>query len=186
MSAAERKPARKKRTVKKPRNRAAPDKFRYTAEYRTPAGRKVTRAFTAPTDAAAKVKAARIPVPAGAELAALYNDGSADPRSRARPNPSTRNLDAELERARRAFERFTGHSADFVEEYMLPDAGGAAWALGPVAAISYIATRDGETFEYQHRFRERSQPLLAVSLDGQSLFLLGGAYNVTDRGIVDA
>lgn len=68
----------------------------------------------------------------------------------------------------------------------MPDADGAAWALGPCAEIHYIATRDGETVEFNHRFAARSRPLLAVSSDGKMLYLLGGAFSVTDRGIVDA
>jgi hypothetical protein len=92
---------------------------------------------------------------------------------------------AELERAARAFERFTGEPADAIEEYLGPPQAGAAWALGPVPEIHYIATRDGETYEYVHKFRRASRPLLAASHDGKLLYLLGGAYSVTDRGIVD-
>lgn len=61
----------------------------------------------------------------------------------------------------------------------------AAFSLGPVASIDYIATRDGETFRYQHEFKEGSEPLLAASHDGKQLLLLGGRYTVTDRGITD-
>jgi hypothetical protein len=68
----------------------------------------------------------------------------------------------------------------------VPDGDGAAWALGPCTEISYIATRDGETAEYRHKFRQRSRPLLAASPDGEALYLLGGAYSITERGIVDA
>lgn len=67
----------------------------------------------------------------------------------------------------------------------MPDGTGAAWALGPVSRIGYIATRDGETAEYIHEFSESSRPLLAADSDGKVLFMLGGAYSVTNRGIVD-
>lgn len=96
-------------------------------------------------------------------------------------NPSQRD---ELEQAARAFEDFTGAEATRVERFE----GGshkAGWLLGRLAAVSYIATRDGEPAEYVHRFKRRSRPQLVASFDGSQLYVLGGAYSVTDRGIED-
>lgn len=90
-----------------------------------------------------------------------------------------------MEAALQAFENFTGEAPENLTAYKLPDAG-AGWALGPVARISYIAHRDGDTAEYVHEFSEKSRPLLASSFDGSQLFILGGEFNVTDRGIVDS
>lgn len=101
---------------------------------------------------------------------------------RRRGNPAGR---AELEHAARAFEDFTGREASRVERHAGLEHR-AGWLLGRVAAISYIATRDGETAEYVHRFKRRSRPQLVSSHDGSQLYLLGGAYSVTDRGIEDA
>lgn len=100
----------------------------------------------------------------------------------AKRNPSKRD---ELERAARAFEEFTGHEATRVERHKGSEAR-AGWLLGTVAEIGYIATRDGERALYVHKFKRRSRPQLVSSADGSQLYLLGGAYSVTDRGIEDA
>ena len=81
-------------------------------------------------------------------------------------------------------ENFTGDPAEYLEAYELPNAQ-AGWELGPVAELSYIATRDGDTNEFRHRFKKRSRPLLIASADGSELIILGGEYSVTDRGIED-
>jgi hypothetical protein len=49
----------------------------------------------------------------------------------------------------------------------------------------YSTVRDGRHENYVHRFGAKSRPLLAASSDGTQLYLLGGAYNFTERGIVD-
>ena len=90
-----------------------------------------------------------------------------------------------LARAAEAYQEFTGREARHLDRYPL-ELDGAAWELGVVPEIHYIATRDGETFRFIHKFRHRSRPLLAASSDGSQLYLLGGAYTVTDRGIIDA
>lgn len=61
----------------------------------------------------------------------------------------------------------------------------AGWLLGELAQINYIATRDGETVEYRHRFKEKSRPQLVSTYDGSMLLILGGRYRVTNAGIVD-
>lgn len=135
-------------------------------------------------------------LPAGAQVVRLERLGRAPARrgstgAGARKKGATRRQKnpaptaRELAQAERAFERFTGHRAKVLEQHFLPRASGAAWALGPVPEIRYIATRNGETVEYVHKFRTKSRPLLAATSDGSMLYLLGGAYSVTDRGIVD-
>lgn len=100
-------------------------------------------------------------------------------------NPSPRAADSrELAQARRAYRDFTGREPDRVNRYRLPD-GTAGWALGPMPEIHYIATRDGETAHYVHKFRPGCRPLLGVSADGSQLYVLGGAYRVTNAGITD-
>ena len=92
--------------------------------------------------------------------------------------------EGELERADDALEAFTGERTRRWLRAPAPK-GGAGWALGKLTSIGYIATRDGETAEYVHEFRSSSRPQLASSADGSQLYLLGGAYSVTERGIVD-
>jgi hypothetical protein len=108
--------------------------------------------------------------------------GSSSASRRARRNPAPRD---DAAGAARRLEDFTGHPAK-IHRARAPKAARAGWELGKVASVSYIATRDGETFEYVHKFRSRSRPQLVASVDGSQLYLLGGAYSVTDRGIEDS
>lgn len=57
--------------------------------------------------------------------------------------------------------------------------------IGQVAGIIYATTRGGKMQLYRHDFKLHARPLLAVSVDGRQLILLGGAYRFTNRGIVD-
>lgn len=83
-----------------------------------------------------------------------------------------------------ALQEFTGHDVEVIETHLVPEIS-HAWALGPIERISYIATRDGETAIYEHEFKESSRPLLVASTDGDQLVIVGGQYQVTERGIVD-
>lgn len=55
-----------------------------------------------------------------------------------------------------------------------------AIALGEILAIEYRSSRDGKS--YRHEF-DSHRPLLASSLDGAQLVIVGGRYRVTERGI---
>lgn len=99
----------------------------------------------------------------------------------AKKNPSRR---AEATKAAHALEEFTGAPAR-LSRRKAPKTAKAGWELGRVASISYIATRDGEQAEYVHKFKRRSRPQLVSSADGSQLYMLGGAYSITDRGIED-
>lgn len=54
--------------------------------------------------------------------------------------------------------------------------------VGRCSGILYI-TDEGK--EFIHEFRPNSRPQLVASHDGKTLALLGGAFQFTDRGIVD-
>jgi hypothetical protein len=58
-------------------------------------------------------------------------------------------------------------------------------AIGEVDGILYSTIRDGVLEKYIHKFRKADRPLFVVSPDGRVLYLLGGNYNFTERGIVD-
>ena len=106
-------------------------------------------------------------------------------------NPSgyTRARDSytrEMDRAADTFESFTGRPATHKTAMKIPTPK-AGFALGPLVGVIYRANRvdDGGTFEYLHRFRKSSQPLLIASDDGNSLVISGGEFQVTERGIED-
>ena len=106
-------------------------------------------------------------------------------------NPGNR---TELEQARALYRSFTGREAPRIlyapaskltkvfpqNRAVVPVVG-----FGELSAVEYRANRDGRTDLYRHVFRRQSRPLLASSHDGTALYLLGGAYNFTNRGIVD-
>lgn len=97
-------------------------------------------------------------------------------------NPRARG--AELKRARKLYEEFSGHHARTVGSVNLPR-DKVAIVVGPMDFVGYTTVRDGKTEKYMHKFKRASRPMLAVSADGKRLFLLGGSFTFTDRGIED-
>lgn len=89
-----------------------------------------------------------------------------------------------IKRAAARFKRFTGHDAEQADpvQFDVPE---VALRIGDCLGIMYRTVRDGKTEDYIHRFNPRSRPQLAASEDGSILILLGGAYQFTNRGIVD-
>lgn len=86
--------------------------------------------------------------------------------------------------ALKLFEDFTGHPGEVEGTVDLPN-DDTLVIVGECEAIAYTATRDGETHSYQHEFSKASRPVIAVSHDGERLYLLAGAYRFTKRGIED-
>jgi hypothetical protein len=100
-----------------------------------------------------------------------------------RRNPAVPHAD--IARARALFAEFRGAGPMEVRriEVSIPR---AALTIGECLGILYRTERDGKIEQYLHRFRKSARPILASSPDGRTLLLLGGAYRVTDRGIVDS
>lgn len=57
------------------------------------------------------------------------------------------------------------------------------WTLGELVAVTYDATKRGDRFHWEHHFKDE-RPVLAFSEESQSLYVVGGDYSVTERGIV--
>lgn len=57
--------------------------------------------------------------------------------------------------------------------------------MGQVEFIGYRTTHGDEMVLYKHDFAPGSRPQLAAGPKRNQLFLVGGRYRVTDRGIVD-
>lgn len=106
-------------------------------------------------------------------------------RARWRKNPAPRELTPQLAAARKLYREFSGERGNTVRETPIPPALRTGLAIGPVLMIGYSAIRDGKRERYAHTFARNARPLLAASHDGRTLYLLGGAYRFTDRGIVD-
>jgi len=106
--------------------------------------------------------------------------------SKRRRNPGVKaRVRAALENAAALYSDFTGHVARVVARIEKPVYPDAVVVIGECDGILYTTVRDGETESYIHRFRKKSRPLLCVNQDGKTLYLLGGAYRFTERGIVD-
>ncbi|MHB1798929.1 MAG: hypothetical protein ACYCUI_11585 [Vulcanimicrobiaceae bacterium] len=104
---------------------------------------------------------------------------SAAPAERSNPHPGR---SARIERAVTLYQRFTGHEPRRLTTAKLP-LYGELMRIGTLIGVAYEATRDGETARYYHEFRTR-RPMLAASWDGRQLYIIGGAYEMTDEGIV--
>ena len=57
--------------------------------------------------------------------------------------------------------------------------------VGRLNAIEYDCRREGKTLKARHVFAPGSRPMLAAGERNGQLFLLGGRYRMTDRGVVD-
>ena len=112
---------------------------------------------------------------------------------RTRRNPAPRRSRT-LEQAGELFEEFTGHQArvgdrlDASRALGLPIRQGAKIplvAFAELTEVRYRTIRDGREEFYRHPFRASSRPLLAARHDGKRIYIVGGRYRFTDRGIVD-
>ena len=104
---------------------------------------------------------------------------------RYKKNPIVARRDTKVLDAVRLYEKFTGEAGDEIARVSLPTPPKVGLAIGRVLLIGYETVRDGVAENYVHRFAVHARPLLVASHDGRSVFLLGGAYTFTDRGIVD-
>lgn len=100
-------------------------------------------------------------------------------------NPVPLSRHAKVKNASDLYERFTGHNADEVVSVDKPELPDVMLVIGEIDGIMYSTVRDGELEKYIHKFSKSCRPTFAVSHDGKQLFMLGGAYNFTERGIID-
>lgn len=85
-------------------------------------------------------------------------------------------------RALKLFTDFTGDNPEYIDTVDLP-VDSVAMAIGHCDAVMYETVREGKTEKYVHKFKKGARPVLAVSSDGSQLYILGGNYIFTDRGI---
>jgi hypothetical protein len=88
-------------------------------------------------------------------------------------------------RAIAAYEDFKGEAPSRLRRSRLPDTDITGWQMGPLVGVAYEARRDGKTAQYFHEFATRARPNLVSQDDGRKLYIEGGRYRVTDRGIED-
>lgn len=116
--------------------------------------------------------------------------GRVRPSSRAgQRRTSFRRVNPESPEAQKAadlYERFSGQEAEFVGRVEMPKLPKFGVCIGELDGVLYTTVRDGVTEKYIHKFKAIDKPLFVVSPDGKQLFLIGGGYDFTERGIVDA
>lgn len=61
----------------------------------------------------------------------------------------------------------------------------ALTVMGHLEFVGYRTTHGRKAQTYKHTFAPGSRPLLCAGPRRNQLFLVGGRYHVTDRGIVD-
>lgn len=61
----------------------------------------------------------------------------------------------------------------------------ALMVLGTVEFVGYRTTHKSRAHLYKHDFAPGSRPMLAAGPKRNQLYLIGGRYHVTERGIVD-
>lgn len=93
-------------------------------------------------------------------------------------------MSKKINAAIKLFEDFTGENPQYIDRVNLP-VDTVAMAIGHCDGVMYTTVRDGKTERYVHKFKKGARPVLAVSSDGNQLYLLGGDYHFTDRGIED-
>lgn len=91
-----------------------------------------------------------------------------------------------VDQAADLYERFSGHDPEEIGRVSVPKVPRVGVAIGEVDGILYSTIRDGKFEKYIHKFHKKDRPMFVVSPDGKQLFLIGGNYTFTERGIVDA
>ena len=92
---------------------------------------------------------------------------------------------SERDKAIRRHEARTLGTAANVYPVHTPDPQGGLDVLGRVHAVTYTGTLQGDgPHLYEHRFDPDAAPLLGADSRGQ-LFIFGGRYTTTERGITD-
>jgi hypothetical protein len=103
----------------------------------------------------------------------------------AKRNPVPPAVGTQLNDAKKLYERFTGHDGEIVDKIDKPKFPDVVLVIGDLDFVGYTTVRDGKVEKYIHKFKKQSRPLLVASPDGTELFILGGEYDFTERGIVD-
>jgi hypothetical protein len=91
----------------------------------------------------------------------------------------------DIRRAAKLYTKFTGHEDVRVSKVRVEKTPDVMLAIGYVDGVMYSTVRDGIAEKYIHKFKRSARPLFLVSPDGKQLFMLGGAFDFTERGIVD-
>lgn len=113
------------------------------------------------------------------------NTGRNNPKKERKSNPVPPSSQSQVAQASDLYSRFSGHEAEAIGKLDKPRIPDVLIAVGEIDGIMYSTVRDGVLEKYLHQFKKNCRPLFCVSHDGKQLFMLGGAYDFTELGIVD-
>lgn len=111
--------------------------------------------------------------------------GGVPPSSRARGRVRRNPRATELQRAVELYESFSGNEVEVIGKAWIPPTTAVGVVIGTLDGVLYTTNRDGVTEKYIHQFKARDKPALVVSPDGSQMWIVGGNYDFTERGIVD-
>ncbi len=110
--------------------------------------------------------------------------GGVPPSSRAKTR-SAMSKSKLVQKAALLYERFSGHEAEAIGKIKVPPMPTVGVAIGDIDGVLYTTIRDGRVEKYIHKFKAKDKPLFVVSPNGKQLYMVGGHYDFTERGIVD-
>jgi len=91
----------------------------------------------------------------------------------------------QIRKAQALYKDFSGHEGNEYEMIEAPKLPAAVLVIGELEGVIYSTVRDDTPERYIHKFKAKSRPMLCASPDGDQLFIIGGNFEFTDRGIVD-
>jgi hypothetical protein len=100
-------------------------------------------------------------------------------------NPVPPSKKVQLREAKKLFSDFSGHDGEIIDTIDKPGLPDVMLVVGDIDFIGYTTVRDNVIEKYIHKFKKNCRPLFCVSHDGKQIYLLGGSYDFTERGIVD-
>ena len=89
-----------------------------------------------------------------------------------------------VKKAKKLYEDFRETSAKRARKIRIKYPRAVA-VMGYCEAILYSTTHNGVAKLYKHKFAKGSRALLCAGPGKSQLYLIGGRFHVTDRGIVD-
>jgi hypothetical protein len=130
---------------------------------------------------------AHLALPNGRRDRAAFNKfyGHYEPPIPPMKNP-IKDRQSKINAATKLYADFTGEESEIVGTYPFPVSPQVGVAIGECCGIAYETVRDGQIEKYLHEFAKNDRPLLVSSFDGKQLYILGGEYDFTENGIVDA
>lgn len=87
--------------------------------------------------------------------------------------------------AQRLYESFFdgARAGEVVGKAEVPATPPALAVVGVLRSVVYESDRSGKSELYEHEFSEKNPPLLCCGPDGKGLWIVGGRFKTTSRGI---